>query len=468
MSFFRPGKKPRKAFVPRLEALESRWCPSASINIAAGVLTVTGDGNTDNIAVTDNGHGGIHATVYAANDTTVLASGSGSGLSEIKINGAGGNDTIDYTLSNALSKNEKLVLNLGGGSVNADLNYNAGISSNLSVLIDGAGSGNDTVETDFGALSSSARVSLDEYLGAGTSTGTVNYNDAIAAGAWTGVTIHGESGTNHAAINFDGAVSGKVHVVEHLGTGTTTAGLTFSGGIDTGASVFVQVDGGTSANQANVSFGNATGAHLRIDEGLGSGTTGSQITFGNLSGDVVHVNLDAGHGSHQVSTSYGTISGGTKLYESDWLGAASDQFTTTLNGDIQGHSHADFEIYTNKGNDTATVNALTTDITAGSSLGIHLHALAGTKTLTVNYTGNVNGYLDVSAPSGTGNATIAENIDVLSGNGTVHAREWGGPGTDSLTLDVTGDTSDLSSLYAVIHANPANTVVNTSNVHVKT
>ena len=49
----RPAKK--HTFKPTMEALETRWCPAASINLLQnGVVTVTGDDTNNSVLITQN------------------------------------------------------------------------------------------------------------------------------------------------------------------------------------------------------------------------------------------------------------------------------------------------------------------------------------------------------------------------------------------------------------------------------
>jgi hypothetical protein len=407
--------------VPRLECLEDRWCPSgASISIAQGVITIHGDGKADTIAVSDNGQGTVNATITSASGQ-VLSQGGGQSLSTIKIDGEGGNVTVNYLLTGTLMTPETLDLCLGGGNVNATLDYSAGLASSLSLNVNGAGSGTNTLSTVVGNMSATA----------------------------------------------------MFNQMECLDTGATKATTTFKGTETAGASISIAAGGVGGANELVTNFGNVTGAMVNLHEELGAGTASSAVTFGNLSGANVSIDIDGGAGTHQITSSFGAIGSNSNVDDEACLGTGTDSYTVTLNGGISGNSHVDFDPATASSNATIKVNALTTDIAAGSSLEFCLGDTSGQKSMSINYSGKVDGYLSVQSHTGTSQASLIDNITINQGSlGTVFAREFGGTAADSLTLNVydnsggKGNPSTLSSLDAAILAYGSDTVTHTSNVRV--
>ena len=414
-----PGR-PRTP-VLRLERLEDRCCPSgASINVAQGVMSIKGDGQADAITISDNGQGTVSATIASANGQ-VLAQAKCSGINSIKIEGGGGNDTINYALTGTLMTPESFMACLDEGNVKATLDYSAGVSSSLNIAI-GGGTGNDTLTTTFGNLSATANVQLNEILAK---------------------------------------------------EGASTATATFKGTETVGATIGVTVDGGQGANQVVTNFGNVTGATVDLQENLGTGSTSTKVNFGTLSGATVDADVDGGTGNHQITCNFGAITNGTSLDDEACLGSGTDSYTLNLTGGVSGGAHAAFDLATATSNATVQVNAQSEDVGAGSSLDVEMGGSAGVKTLGVNYGGQVNGALTVNSWAGGSTAAITENITINQGSkGTVSAKETGGTGADTLTLDLydnsggAGKPSMLSALDAAIIAFPGNKVFHTPNVSV--
>src|SRR5690242_11287929 len=51
------------AFVPRLEALEDRCCPSVSATVTGTTLSIVGDNLANVVTITDDGQGHVSATI---------------------------------------------------------------------------------------------------------------------------------------------------------------------------------------------------------------------------------------------------------------------------------------------------------------------------------------------------------------------------------------------------------------------
>src|SRR5262245_62163810 len=123
-----------RRFAPRVELLEHRWCPSCTVTVHGDVMRIVGDGGVNAVTVTDDGAG----NVTAACDT---ASATGSGIRKIIIDTKGGADTVTVDVTGELTTRLDLRLELGSGNDTADLAF-AAISDELKVKAD-LGSGND-------------------------------------------------------------------------------------------------------------------------------------------------------------------------------------------------------------------------------------------------------------------------------------------------------------------------------------
>lgn len=272
---------------PVLEALESRLAPAGIVmlDVSGGVLTVTGDGDANNIQITETGpgtwnvsdgggsgtlfslNGGaaltsvdfaaankINATLGSGDDTLSLA---GTGVSgAVKVDGGDGADTFNTTDVNI---GGNLVVNLGagndtvnvsndltvGGALKVDLgdgdnNFN-GFANDISLasLSIKGGSGVDSVSLDGHSVAIAGDVTVH--------TGDGLYND-ISLGAENDLTIGGDvvfrGGTGNDGLNLSGQVSAQVGgAVRFIGGGNEDS-FAFRGETASLGSLNVRMDAG--------------------------------------------------------------------------------------------------------------------------------------------------------------------------------------------------------------------------------
>src|SRR3954466_16053812 len=93
-------------FTPRVEQMEERRVPAASINVIGNSLVIIGDNSANAIDIQDNGAGSVSATIDGK-------SASGTDIRKIVVIGRGGNDTLNYTLTGALTRTQVLAADLG-------------------------------------------------------------------------------------------------------------------------------------------------------------------------------------------------------------------------------------------------------------------------------------------------------------------------------------------------------------------
>jgi hypothetical protein len=99
-------RRPRVArFVPRLEALEDRNCPS-SIAVEGHTLLIRGDANANTISITDSGNGTITGTIDGQTAT-------GTAINHVVVHSGAGDDTLTYTLTSPLTTPEHLQIDMG-------------------------------------------------------------------------------------------------------------------------------------------------------------------------------------------------------------------------------------------------------------------------------------------------------------------------------------------------------------------
>jgi hypothetical protein len=138
-----------RPFAPRLESLDGRLVPavtSISQNLSTGVAVISADGGADAIAVTDLGTGGVIVTGTGLSQAATLD----PGIRTVRVNTAGGNDTVTYNLTNTFRRDLRLEVNLGtgGDTFRANLNgFNVANSSDLDLDVTG-GSGGDVIRVD--------------------------------------------------------------------------------------------------------------------------------------------------------------------------------------------------------------------------------------------------------------------------------------------------------------------------------
>jgi hypothetical protein len=327
-------------------------------------LVIQGDGANDTISVSDNGQGGVTASITLAHRTQTL---SAAGIASIQINAGNGNDTIGYALTGALSQPESLALALGKGHSQVALDYSAGLTNTaLAVGIAGRAGGSQ-VTTQFGALASS-RLNLSEFLG--------------LAG-----------GTSH--VNFGGPVSGSL--------------------------VVVSVNGGPASDQVFAQVGNVSSSTIQFFAHLGKGANTFDLqAAGSLQNAVVHFDVFAGSGGNTVA-----------------FNAPAVNLDTT--------SRLNLESWTGTGNDSVTLN----------------------------YSGQMDGELWAHLIGGPGNDTMSAAETLAPGStGRVWEGLFGGKGDDTMTFDVSdqsnpGGPSTLSRLDALLDGGPGhNQLSATPNVRV--
>jgi len=358
--FSKTSTRPAQQFLPRLEALESRWCPSAAGIVQSGhTLAIQGDGANDTITVSDNGQGGVTASITLANGTKTLAA---TGITDIKIEGGGGNDTINYALTGVLSQSEQLMLCLDKGSSTATLDYSAGLSKSALAVAIGGGTGSNHITTNFGAITNSQLV-LTECLGSGGATANVNFG-GLVSGSLTNVTINGGAGNDHVFAQVSSFTSSNLQFYAHLGGGTNT---------------FDMETTGTAQNP--ISLQNSV-VHFDVDTGSG----GNAITF-----NANNVNVDLT----------------SRLNLETCSGAGKDNVTLNYSGQLNGELHLDLE--GGAGNDTMSAILTLAQGSTGRVNGL-MRGGAGNDTMT----------FDIYDNSNPGGKSTLSDLDAILNGGSGH------------------------------------------------
>ena len=301
-----PGLGHAGRFFPNLEALEERCCPSTvSLNPQTHLLTLTGDASNSMIVVRDDGHGDIQ--VYGLAGATAAHPLKYTGVAAIEMDSKTGNDQVDYALTGALTKSEKLTLNLGKGADQVKLDFTKGVSApSLGVSINGAGGAGQNVTALFGAiantnleltahlgdgwnhfttllngsLTGSAKVDVNVLGGKGVDGISVEVNGGIAASARLSVEANGGAGDNTVHVDYSGQLAGALAIMEQGNTGWEWLESVVNLSLGSTGSVVDHLVGGTGTDMLILSLQNPSGHLKSLDAAIShvSRTTGVMHT----------------------------------------------------------------------------------------------------------------------------------------------------------------------------------------------
>jgi hypothetical protein len=259
-----PGLGRAGRFIPKLEALEERCCPStASLNSLTHLLTLTGDASSSTVVVRDDGHGDVQ--VYGLAGATAVHPLKYAGVAAIEMNSKTGNDHIDYALTGTLTKAEKLTLNLGKGADQVKLDFSKGVSApSLGVSINGVGGGGQGITALFGAIANT-NLSLAAHLGNGANHFTALFNGDLTGIAKVDANVVGGAGVDGISVAANGGIgaSARLSVEANGGGGDNTVHVNYSGKLVGALAITEQGVTGWEWIQSNVS--------------LAAGSTGSLV-----------------------------------------------------------------------------------------------------------------------------------------------------------------------------------------------
>ena len=192
---------------PVLEALESRWCPTA-VSFVNGTLTLTGDDTANTVSLRPDD---ANNTLRLDYDVTIggtkfllTTSFASDAVKEVQVDLKGGSDTFIYKLDSDATParslfvdlgygDDKATLNLTGGAVKADL-YFVLVGDPVSFDPNQPPHGSDTLQADVGVVDS-AKLSLFAALGGGANdVATVNLYGDLKGTADVAVSLFGSDG----------------------------------------------------------------------------------------------------------------------------------------------------------------------------------------------------------------------------------------------------------------------------------
>jgi len=226
MGNMRNPSAPRQQFIPRLEALEDRNCPSF-IGVRGNTLWIIGDPTADTISIMDNGNGMVTGTLNGLSVT-------GTTISHIVVHSREGDDTLTYMLLNPLISPLHLQVDMGSGMDSATLDFSPGLmSSRLKVDFNGS-RGDETLITRFGNITNS-KVNFRADLGKGADVFDSTLMGNILDSSAVRFLVNGNKGDDtfgfHAANTMIDATS-KLDLNLHGGTGKDTINVDYAGQVN--------------------------------------------------------------------------------------------------------------------------------------------------------------------------------------------------------------------------------------------
>ncbi|HXG12181.1 MAG TPA: hypothetical protein VNK04_20675 [Gemmataceae bacterium] len=250
----------KSGFVPRLETLENRWCPSCLITTIDGGHTVkiVGDNQANVVSIKDDA---------GASDLEVKCDGmkknfNTDDISKIIVDLKGGDDQFTYELGGGsdFEVAKVIQLKLGKGNDSARFNFlddgNGGYSmvkADLSIDVK-ADKGDDQVEVKLGAVDS-VNVLVKAQMGKGNDRFLGYLLGDLLGTAHVSVDARGEDGNDTMSVSADFDVANNQSSLD----------------IDAGASLDVVVDGGKGNDDLAFNYLGVLDGQLRLNLNGGKG-----------------------------------------------------------------------------------------------------------------------------------------------------------------------------------------------------
>jgi hypothetical protein len=232
-----------RRFLPAVESLEARWCPSVSIGVRGQVLFIRGDAAANTVAIQDDGSGNVTANIDGK-------SVSGSNIHRIYVDTHGGGDTINYSLTNPLQTREFLGIETGAGNDTITLDFSQGVAAGgrLGVGVQ-TGGGDDNVSATLGSIAAKASASVNIETGDGNST--VNFGFTGALNGSLSTRLESGDGNNTVTNNYtvDAGSTGRLRTKVEVGDGNNNLTMNILGdGVSTLKALYAKLEACSGMN----------------------------------------------------------------------------------------------------------------------------------------------------------------------------------------------------------------------------
>jgi hypothetical protein len=256
----------RRRFIPDLQALEERWCPTAvskfGFAVSADVLTITGDQNANTVTVFDNGQGGIWAQMTTKGRTLTQ---SFQGIDSLRVNTIAGNNSFTFGMTGPVKKNFNLSVNLGSGNNRANLSLLSDMTNRqVNVSVQG-GAGNDQVWLQVGKLVNTS-LNCNVSLGAGNNAFNGFLNDDVLGHSAANIMVNASAGNNLLLMNahhVNVAQGSAINVGLQGGSGRDIIATDYLGELD--GALTVRHHGGGGNDQQTMKIAADPGSIGQID-----------------------------------------------------------------------------------------------------------------------------------------------------------------------------------------------------------
>ena len=186
-------------FVPRLEVLEDRWCPSVTLQTNGPELRIQGNAAADVISITDNGAGRVSVT---ANGKTSAF----NGITQVRIDTGDGNDMVDYQLTGSTVADHQVRIDLGSGTDSVSIRASGLQLAGKTEFDVSGGSGADTITADL-AVQVTGQLKLGLQGGDGNDIITANVALAARSTGQAEAVVNGNDGDDRLTLNVTGTAA---------------------------------------------------------------------------------------------------------------------------------------------------------------------------------------------------------------------------------------------------------------------
>jgi hypothetical protein len=261
---------PPSRFLPRVELLEERCTPSASVNFSNHVLRIVTDAPYSIVSIHDNGHGHVSAEVQATNGTVSKA---GDQISHIELQTPRGRNIVSYSLTDTLFSSQQLDFNLGKGFDTVNLGFSRGVAApRLGINVTG-GWGQEQVNTYFGDVKNTD-VETNVQLGTGPSVFRGTLAGKLLGNARVNFNVRGGADVNMMDIKSTSDIAATASLAINLQGGPEGDGMwfTYQGRMD--GKLTYQARGGNNDDLIEATIGANNGSKGSVVANINS-TRGS-------------------------------------------------------------------------------------------------------------------------------------------------------------------------------------------------